>query len=209
MKGPAHPQASGKKIVGLVGYARTGKDTVADILVKEYGYTRFAFVDKLRECLYALNPIVVNDAPMTNPIDWLDDEFKAERRVQTVIDSFGWDGYKESPWGPEIRRLLQRFGTEVGRELIADDIWLRELDKVDADKIVVTDARFVNEIEYIHALGGVTVRIERPGVGPANDHASEHDWKKTTQRFYINNDGTLDSLAYSVGNLHKLLLSML
>lgn len=40
----------------LVGKAGAGKDTVADILVRDYGYTRYAFADKLKEIAKDLFP---------------------------------------------------------------------------------------------------------------------------------------------------------
>jgi 50S ribosomal subunit-associated GTPase HflX len=45
-------------IIGLSGYAQVGKDTVANILVQHHGYKRVAFADKIRECLFALDPII-------------------------------------------------------------------------------------------------------------------------------------------------------
>jgi hypothetical protein len=45
-------------IIGLSGYARSGKDTVAELLVLNYGFKRMAFADGIRESLIALNPIL-------------------------------------------------------------------------------------------------------------------------------------------------------
>jgi hypothetical protein len=45
------------ELVAFSGYARSGKDTAADALLP-LGFQRVAFADKLRECLYALNPTV-------------------------------------------------------------------------------------------------------------------------------------------------------
>jgi len=44
-------------IIGLSGYAQSGKDTVANYL-SEYGFTRLAFADPIRKLLYQMNPIV-------------------------------------------------------------------------------------------------------------------------------------------------------
>ena len=49
-------------IIGLSGYAQSGKDTVANILVQHYGYKRVAFADKIRECLFALCLLYTSDA---------------------------------------------------------------------------------------------------------------------------------------------------
>mgnify|MGYP006283771541 FL=1 len=42
-------------IIGLTGYAQSGKDTVASLLVEHYGYERVAFADKIRSFLYEMN----------------------------------------------------------------------------------------------------------------------------------------------------------
>ena len=193
LTGPAHAKNTGdrmthKTIIAALGYARTGKDEFAKVAVEEFGFTRFAFADKLRECLYALNPVVDTDG--ISPI-----------RVQDVIDQYTWDNYKRSKFGGEIRVLLQRFGTEVGRDLIADDIWLRELDKVNASRIIVTDARFLNELEKVEHMGGYTVRIHRAGVGPVNDHPSETTIDQWDAHTEIYNDSSLESYHDRVRNV--------
>lgn len=156
------------QVVGLSGFARSGKDATAKVLVEKYGFTQVAFADKLREFLYAMDPYVSGG---------FDSRFGGTeyRRVQSVIDTFGWDGYKESPYGPDIRRSLQRLGTEAGRQTLWDTIWIDAAfaGLPDDAKVVVSDARFFNEFDAVRERGGEVWRIERPGVGPANDHASE------------------------------------
>jgi hypothetical protein len=101
------------EIIGLSGFARAGKDETAKVLVEEFGFTQVAFADKLRDFLYALNPPV---APSK--------EKKGEMvLLQEVIDVYGWQGYKETEYGTEVRRQLQRLGTEAGRSL--DRLWRR------------------------------------------------------------------------------------
>lgn len=167
------------ELIGLSGYARSGKDEAAKVLVDKYEFTRVAFADKLREVLYALNP-VITIKPYHN---WGVDPPNGYTRVflKEVIDVYGWDSYKETEFGDEIRRLLQRLGTEAGKELLGDSIWVdAALTGHPADaKIVVTDVRFPNEAERIKSLGGIVVRVNRPGVKAANAHSSEvalDDW---------------------------------
>lgn len=176
------------KVIGVNGYARSGKDTIANILVEQCGFKRMAFADKLREALYELNPFVVHERGHDYAT------------VQWVIDMYGWDGYKETEWGPEIRRLLQRMGTEVGRNILGENIWvdavLNDLD--DQGKYVFTDCRFENEAESVTNLWGRVWRVDRPGVGPANDHISEiglDDWNFDVR---INNAGSIEDLAEKV-----------
>jgi hypothetical protein len=180
------------KVVGVNGYARTGKDTVAAILVEQYGFQRLAFADKLREAAYELNPIVFMDQGWQSGAVYLQD----------VIDEYGWDGYKETLHGPEIRRILQRMGTEVGRNILGENIWvLAVLNNLENNgKYVFTDCRFENEAEAVTNLWGQVWRIDRPGVGPANDHISEiglDDWNFDVR---INNAGSIEDLAEKVAH---------
>lgn len=177
------------ELIGLSGFARSGKDEAANVLVNEFGFKRVAFADKLREVLYQLNP-VVGVYEVNTDISWTE-----PLMLQEVIDSHGWDGYKETIYGPEIRRLLQRLGTEAGRQTLWDTIWIdAALDPIDDDRrVVVTDARFFNEFEAIRDRGGEIWRIDRIGLGPANGHPSELEavgYKHFTKRIY--NSGSLE-----------------
>jgi len=198
VKGPAHPLVESKIVVGLSGYARSGKDTVANILVEHYGFKRFAFADKLRDCVYALNPYVYGFSSEIQEVGLRSLKFE---RLQDVIDRHGWDGYKESIYGPEIRELLQRMGTEVGRDIIGEDTWVKGLDS-ETGRIVVTDMRFPNEYARVVANKGQTWRIERPGVGAVNRHISETSLDEGFDFWNtIHNDGTLEELEVKVHNL--------
>ena len=152
------------EIIALSGFARAGKDETAKVLVEEFGFTQVAFADKLRDFLYAMNPPVAPSKEGPGMI-----------LVQEVIDVYGWQGYKETEFGAEIRRQLQRLGTEAGRQTLWDTIWIdAAFTGLSSDaKVVVSDARFYNEFDAVRSRGGEVWRIERPGVGPANDHASE------------------------------------
>lgn len=182
------------KIIGLTGYARTGKDTVGRYLVENHGYTRVAFADAVRDAVYALNPIV--QMPLEeDPTHWA--------RVQDLVNWKGWDKVKTEY--PEIRALLQRMGTEVGRELFGPDFWIDiAFDKVlnilnNGGKVVITDVRFENEAGIVHAWTGETWRIDREGTGPVNDHSSDQiNFMVDT---IVRNDGTIEDLYYEVDKL--------
>ena len=123
-------------IIGLSGYASSGKDSVAQILVEKFGYKRMAFADAIRDILYTLNPLTNNGL-----------------HVKALVDDYGWDIAKQDN---EIRRLLQVLGTEVGRNFFGDDVWVDVLiSKLEPmDKVVITDVRFQNEAREIHNLAG-------------------------------------------------------
>jgi hypothetical protein len=54
--------------IGLSGWARSGKDTVADYLVNKYEYEKVSFSTPMKEAMYRLNPrITVNEVVNTTP----------------------------------------------------------------------------------------------------------------------------------------------
>jgi hypothetical protein len=164
-------------IIGLTGYAQSGKDTFASILVEKYGYSRIAFADKIRDFLYGINPMVG-----CSPTGYLQD----------LVNLVGWDKAKQEP---QVRRLLQDLGISA-RELIDENIWVNAaLSSIGAnDRIVITDVRFENEAAMIKSMGGQLWRIKRSGVGPVNGHVSESemDGYKVNQIFV--NNGSLEEL---------------
>lgn len=161
-------------IIGLTGYARSGKDTLASILVEKYGYRRVAFADKIRDFLYNLNPKIHSI------------------NLQDMINEYGWEIVKQNP---EVRRLLQSLGSSA-RDIIDDHIWITAaLSSLDIDeRVVITDVRFENEAAMVKSLGGQVWRVKRPGVEAVNSHASETqlDGYKVEQIFV--NGGSVQDL---------------
>jgi hypothetical protein len=113
--------------------------------------------------------------------------------------------YKERdlPWLPASpRRLLQTIGTEWGRETIHPEIWvmatMKRIEDSEATLAVITDVRFDNEAEAIHARGGYVWRVVRPGaglVGSAGSHSSERGIEASLVDDEVLNDGDLSILA--------------
>jgi dephospho-CoA kinase len=71
-------------IIGLSGYAQSGKDTVAKVLVEKYGYRRVAFADPIRDLLYGMDPLVPKGYG----------ESVINYRLQDLVDSYGWEKWK-------------------------------------------------------------------------------------------------------------------
>ncbi|MFG2923919.1 hypothetical protein ACGFYA_20760 [Streptomyces sp. NPDC048305] len=186
-------------IVGLSGYARSGKNEAAEALV-QFGWRQGAFADKLREFLYALDPLI--PAPYGG----------GNLRLRKLVDATGWD-YAKVRY-PEVRALLQRAGTEAGREVLGADVWVDALFREfkDTPALVVTDVRFPNEARAVADRGGVMIRVERPGVGPAKDrlgrvHESEVALDGWTFDHTLINDGSVRDLhlkLYGVADLVQL-----
>lgn len=168
-------------LVGLSGYARSGKDTAAAAL-SDLGFERRAFADTVKTSLYRLNPLVPDG-----------DEYG---RLSTVVDDEGWDRAKNRT---EVRALLQRLGTQAGRMVLGDDIWVDTALRDLPERAVFTDVRYQNEADTIRSRHGIVIRIERPGVGPVNGHSSESGLEGFRFDAVIQNDGTVAELHTNVG----------
>jgi hypothetical protein len=177
--------------IGMSGFARAGKDTVANGLVDCYGFQRVAFATKLKEMMLALDPLIM----VTVSSRWGAAEMPT--RYSDYLDEYGPEKSKEHP---EVRRLLQVFGTEVMREQFGSDVWIDlALDGKSLDEDwVITDARFLNEARAVKDRGGYMVRVNRPGVEPPNLHASEVEMIDYPFDYVIENDGTLADLTGKV-----------
>ena len=148
-------------IIGLAGAARSGKDTAGAYFVARHGYERRSFADAVRTAALAIDPYVATRA--------------STRRLTDLVAAKGWEAAKELP---DVRRLLQRVGTELGRDLFGADIWVDMATKGlhGGERVVFTDVRFANEAAAVRRLGGIVVLLERPGAGLAGQegaHASE------------------------------------
>jgi len=170
-------------IIGLTGYAQSGKDTVAKVLVENYGFTRVAFADKIREYLYEMNPMF--DSIAGEPVF-----------VRDRVDRDGWEKAKQSP---QIRRLLQNSGV-AARKVFGPQFWVHEAMKsmltdprIDMN-YVITDVRFLNEADMIRANNGQIWRIKRMGIEAVNGHISEHELDDYKVDQIFTNNGTLEDL---------------
>lgn len=181
-------------LIGLAGYAQSGKNTVADILVRDHGYTAIGFADALREFMLALDPIVEAYAPH----EYLDVDLI--RYSELVGYSGGYEGAKKFP---EVRALLQRLGTDAGRKVLGENVWvdaaMRRVGQA-GTPVVLTDVRFPNEYNAVinpPAMGEMW-RVVRPGCGPINGHESETALDGFSYQEVIVNGGTLGDLEYAV-----------
>jgi hypothetical protein len=168
------------QVIGVSGYARSGKDTVAGMLAA-HGYMRMSFADPMKVALERINPYLANGL-----------------RLRPFVDEIGWEGVKNN--APETREYLQKFGTEFGRNMLGENVWVDlAFDQApDGAKVVFSDVRFPNELAAIQSAGGEVWRVDREGVGPANSHVSETALDNARFDRVIRNCGTLNDLQTTV-----------
>lgn len=172
-------------IIGISGYARTGKDTIAGILHDQYGYHQMSFAAALKS--------VTHDSGARIPL-YIDNEL-TDRGVGEFVDEVGWETAKRAP---QVRELLQGLGV-AAREHIHEDVWVdAAFHKAPSGPLVFSDVRFPNEFKIIRHRGGVMWRVSRPGVGAINPHISETALNGYYFDKYLDNDGTVEELAQKV-----------
>lgn len=206
-------------IIAFCGFAGSGKDTAADYLVDFHDFRRMSFAGPLKD---AVSSIFGWDRKM------LEGRTAYDRKIREQIDTW-WANRLQIPHLTP-RWVLQNWGTEVLRNGFHQDIWIASLEnklrKNDRD-IVVTDARFPNEMKSIKSVGGYIVRIKRGdeplwindarnvNIGPSHPnfakslaklkelgiHYSERNWIDEPVDFIIENNGNIDELFEKIENL--------
>lgn len=154
-------------IIGITGFAGVGKDSLAEGFQLQ-GYRQYSFAGPLKAGCSELFGI--------------------------PLDIFSTQDYKEEVhpyWNISPRKIAQFVGTEFFRDQITkllpdleQSFWIsrleweliQEYDSPDQVKIVISDVRFQDELDWIASKGGTIIHLTRPGrdgtVGISN-HRSE------------------------------------
>jgi hypothetical protein len=159
-------------IIGLNGKKRAGKNTFANAL----GGTHLAFGDALKDMALAINPTIGDGYGSTD--------------LASLVGGLGWEQAKEFS---DVRRFLQRLGTEGIRNFIGKDAWVQILEPKYQfthanDLVVITDVRFDNEAASITDAGGWIVEIVRPELEETDSHASENGIDRSFIDFTVTNN---------------------
>ena len=169
-------------LIGFTGPPGCGKNAAADHLVAHHDFRQVAFADAIRQAVLTLDP-------------WVDTFY----RLREVVRAWGWETAKRN--SPEVRRLLQVFGTEVGRDMLGPEVWInqvfKKLDTFPADQsVAITDVRFPNEADALWARGGFLVRLNRDTSQHRGvmDHRSETESAALVADHTMPNHATLDDL---------------
>ena len=179
-------------IIGILGVKRSGKDTTADYLVTKYGYNKLAFAQPLKDACKIL-------------FDFSEDQMNSDSKEDV-----------DPTWGVSPRIVFQYLGTDIFRKEIhkimpdiENNFWVKVMENKimslkennkDA-KIIVSDVRFQNEIDMIHRLNGIIIKIERPSLKNIDTHESEKNICNLNGDIIIVNDKTINDLYDETDNI--------
>lgn len=172
-------------VILFAGKKGSGKNTAAEAFQKVceerfYSCHQYAYADELRAHLSILDPIV---GVRSNGVPW---------RWNEAIEMFGYDEAKVR--FPEMRRLMQVYGTEVVRQRVAADYWTEKLKRrIHSEQqlmfsrhtvSLVTDVRFENEALCWPGIRSpeempdapcyqILIYVRRPSLESDDNHSSE------------------------------------
>lgn len=165
---PVEDRLARRRIIGIAGRAGAGKNTVAEMIPA--GFV-IGFADPLYAGLAAMLDV---------PEHMLRDRANKEKPLVWL--------------GKSSRELMQTLGTEWGRGMVAQDLWLRLAEQriaPFAGTIVFSDVRFDNEAEWIRNQGGEVWLVERDQE-THHTHSSEAGISPHLIDRVIDNRGTLE-----------------
>lgn len=218
-------------IVAISGWKGSGKDLIANYLVKHYGAVRIAFADPLKDGVASqysiprdsLDRIDQKESPIVSlPVKPQDKfsrmiaefMFKEFRSINGEVPSdFGYDeagffgvcGRDTFPlyWTPRALAIL-----EGSTKRSADaNHWVKQaVSQVKPDGLyVISDLRYTNEINALHTAAPnqvLVVRVDRFDVSPSSD-PSERDLDAFPFPYVLNNRSTTGSLFDQVDSLMR------
>jgi hypothetical protein len=207
------------RIIGLVGRRGIGKNFVADRIEEKVvrGRTeKAALADPIKR--FAIDVLGLDEELVYgNDLD------------KASATKYRWDSIPEYLFGGPIRQklvcannekrkcltirdILQVIGTELGRDIWGNDIWIKAMEnrvkKSRAKVFVITDVRFPNEAEAVRKWGGEIWRIEGTQRGDSkaakDTHPSETSADEIVADFTVRN-ATDDNKATVRNQVGKLL----
>jgi hypothetical protein len=168
------------KIIAFIGKMGSGKTTAGMYLAQNHGYLRLRFADKLKAMLVTLG--------LTE--EEVDGDLKSKPCILLG--------------GKTPRHAMITLGTEWGRDMIDQNLWVNALAKELANQIVqgeclfvIDDLRFLSEANWLRSLDErisvKLVRILRTNVEKV-DHQSETEQEHIAEDWMMFNEYALKDL---------------
>jgi hypothetical protein len=210
-------------LIAFGGKKEHGKDAAADMLVHHRQYVKTFMSEPLTAAVSLIGP--------RGPWVRLDHDelgYAGAGEFVRYADLVEAVGYTQAKEHRDAREYLQGLGTEVGRKMFHEDVWVDiarekiQQARAAGSPVCITGIRYQNELELVHSLGGHTVWVERTSwpekpahplteaidaaLGEQEDttatHSSETSLSAEDFDIFLENAGTLKHLQVNVLALH-------
>lgn len=181
--------AQAPQIVAFLGPKRVGKDTCADYLARAHGYQKYSLADPAKRAVQGL-------------FGFTDEQLWGEEK--DLLDPF---------WEVTPREVLQYLGVDTLFHGLGDrfphlghSFYLRRFarwrkEHPDAP-VVIADLRLQEDLDGIKAMGGMVIKLERPGLTHEDTHVSEVGVASVEgYDFLLVNNGTIEELESKIESL--------
>lgn len=187
-------------MIGFLAKRKRGKDTACDYLVRSHSYTKRAFADPLKNASKEL-------------FGFSDEQLYTDMKEEV-----------DKNWGVSPRTVFQILGTDVVRNLfpklllpdIGNNFWIKNAEiwyknnrVKHCGRVVWSDVRFQNEVDFILSMGGIIVKVERDEMDDkerelVDNHSSELCIDEINNyTCVIKNNGTLKEFYDKIDLLFK------
>ncbi len=175
-------------IIGLSGLAGSGKDSCANIIIKNHeNWVKTSFAKAMKDAVAGMYGL---------PRALLEGDTDESRNWREQPNEFWANKLGIEDLTP--RKILQGFGTQLVRNNINENFWVYRLEyeleqlEQQGKNVLITDVRFPNEAEMIRAHGGQIWHVfcgkipkwftdyRDKRVIPEGIHESEYRWAEVT-----------------------------
>lgn len=187
-----------KLIIGVCGVKKSGKDTAADMFIKEDD----TFINlKISESLKNVCKQLFHF-----------DESQVNSDKKDILDE---------RYGTTPRKILQFFGTDIMQYEIqkvikncGKDFWIKDFlykHRDEEKNIIISDLRFMHEYKILKEMYKdkfIVITIIRH-TGSKDDHISEKEWLEIPCNYFISNNDSLDKLEENVKTIYNNIVNLL
>lgn len=189
-------------LLGLVGVERSGKDTIADHLVRNHGFKKYSLASPIRDIGKLM-------------FGWTDEQLVGSKK--DIVDP---------KTNIKPRDFLTWFGTEICQFAIYNNfpqlseaipprtIWANMMHNyikanIRTNPIIVTDIRFKHEAEIFEKMGGILIHVSRKEKETAEQLAKYDliDLIASRINYVFDNNYDLETSEKMINNLIRALLT--
>ena len=183
------------KIILLSGAKRSGKDTFANYLEEHYGYKHIKITTKLKNCIKILFDL--EDEDLEDNKELVNPEWKVTPR--RIMQFMGTEMFQN-----KIQELIPNIGKTFWIKSLLNNELITKLMTNKEYKIVISDLRFIHELEEIKKINiqFFHIRINNNNLNYTIDnHISENEFYKLKYDYVINNNNSIYDYYYEIEKL--------